>query len=70
MGVGRMLIIAGIVLLVAGLLVTVGGRFFGLGRLPGDVVVRRNNYTFYFPIVTSLILSVILTLVLWIFNRR
>ena len=70
MGLGRLLIIAGLVLLVAGLVVSFGSRFFGLGRLPGDIVVRRNNFTFYFPIVTSILLSIILTLVMWLFNRR
>jgi Protein of unknown function (DUF2905) len=67
---GRLLIVAGLVLLIAGLVVSFGGRFFGLGRLPGDIVVRRNNFTFYFPVVTSLLLSVILTIVLWFFSRR
>jgi hypothetical protein len=70
MGIGRLLIVAGLVLLIAGVLITVGGRFLGLGRLPGDVVIRRNNYTFYFPIVTSIVLSILLTLVMWLFNRR
>jgi hypothetical protein len=70
MGMGRMLIIAGLVLLIAGVVVTWGGRFFGSGRLPGDIVVRRNNFTFYFPIVTSLLLSIILTVVMWLFSRR
>jgi hypothetical protein len=70
MGIGRLLIVAGLVLLIAGVVITVGGRFFGLGRLPGDIVVRRNNFTFYFPIVTSILLSIILTLVMWLFNRR
>jgi fumarate reductase subunit D len=69
-GLGRTLIIVGVVLLVAGLLVTVVGRFTPLGRLPGDIVVRRSNFTFYFPIVTSIVLSVLLTLVMWFFQRR
>ena len=70
MGMGRLLIIAGLVILIAGVVVTWGGRFFGLGRLPGDIVVRRNNFTFYFPIVTSLLLSIILTVAMWLFSRR
>ena len=41
----------------------------GLGRLPGDIVIERENFRFYFPIVTSLIISVILSLVLWLLNR-
>jgi hypothetical protein len=70
MGIGRMLIIAGAILILAGLVITVGGRFFGIGRLPGDIVVKRQNFTFYFPIVTSLLLSVLMTLVMWLFSRR
>jgi len=69
MGVGRLLIIAGVILIVAGLLLSIGGRF-GLGRLPGDIVIRRNNFSFYFPLATSLILSVILTLAMWLFSKR
>lgn len=69
-GLGRTLIILGVVLLVAGLLISFVGRFTSLGRLPGDIVVRRSNFTFYFPIVTSILLSVILTLVMWFFQRR
>jgi hypothetical protein len=70
MGVGRLLIMAGIVLIIVGVLVSVAGRFTSLGRLPGDVVYRRGNFTFYFPIVTSILLSVVLTLVIWLLGRR
>ena len=68
---GRTLIILGIVLVLAGVLVTFGERLpIKLGRLPGDIVIRGKNSVFYFPIITSLLLSVILTLVMWIFQRR
>lgn len=70
MGIGRTLIIAGAVLVLAGLLITVGGKLTGLGRLPGDIVIRRSNFTFYFPVMTSIVLSVLLTLVMWLVNRR
>ena len=70
MGFGRTLIVIGLVLVVVGALVSVAGRYTSLGRLPGDIVYRRNNFTFYFPIVTSLLLSVLLTLVMWFFSRR
>ncbi len=70
MGVGRMLITLGIVLVVLGLLVTFAGRLpFRIGRLPGDIAYRGKNTTFYFPVVTCLLLSVILSLVLWIVRR-
>jgi hypothetical protein len=70
MNVGRLLILAGVVLVALGVIVTLAGRFTPLGRLPGDIVFRRGNFTFYFPVVTSIVLSVLLTLVLWLFSRR
>ncbi|HEX4441492.1 MAG TPA: DUF2905 domain-containing protein [Thermoanaerobaculia bacterium] len=63
-----LLIGAGVVLLLAGLAWPWLSRY--LGRLPGDVVVRRENFTFVFPVVTCIVLSVILTLLLWLFGRR
>jgi hypothetical protein len=66
--VARLLIVLGVVLVVAGLLWPLLSRL-GLGRLPGDIVVRREGFTFYFPLVTSLLLSGLLTLVLWLFRR-
>ncbi|QGZ96276.1 DUF2905 domain-containing protein [Terricaulis silvestris] len=64
----RALIIAGIVLLALGLLWPWLSKL-GLGRLPGDIVVRRENFSLYFPIVTSLIASAVLTLLFWLFRR-
>jgi hypothetical protein len=70
MGLGRVLVLSGIVLVVVGLLVMLAGRFTPLGRMPGDIVYRRGNFTFYFPVVTSILLSILLTAVLWLFSRR
>jgi hypothetical protein len=71
MGLGRILIIVGIVFIAFGLLVTLGDRLpFRIGRLPGDVVIRGRNSVFYFPLMTSLLLSLLLSLVLWIISRR
>lgn len=68
---GRMLIIAGLLLLVLGVLVILGERLpIRLGRLPGDIVVRGKNTAFYFPVVTCIVISVILTAIMWLFNRR
>ena len=64
----RILIVAGIILLVAGLLWPYLTRL-GLGRLPGDIVIERQNFRFYFPLVTSLVISVVLTLLFWLFRR-
>ncbi len=69
-GFGRPLIILGIILVVVGIALTFGGRLpVRLGRLPGDIVYRSRNTTFYFPIVTCVVLSVIVTVVMWIFGR-
>jgi len=69
--VGRALITLGILLVVVGLAVEFGPRLpFRLGRLPGDIYIDGKNTTFYFPIVTCILVSVLLTLVMWLFNRR
>ncbi len=65
MDIGRVLIVLGALLLVAGLLFIVAEKL-GLGRLPGDVVYRSDRLTVYFPIVTCIILSVLLTLGMWL----
>lgn len=67
---GKLLIVLGVVLLVAGILLTLFGRAnLPLGRLPGDIVYRGKNTTFYFPLATSLLLSVLLSLVLYVVGR-
>ena len=68
MDIRRILIVAGIVLVAAGLLWPYITRL-GLGRLPGDIVIERGNFRFYFPLVTSILVSVALTLVFWLFRR-
>lgn len=68
-GMGRALIAAGVLLVALGALMAWGGQWLGLGRLPGDIVVRRGNFTFYFPIMTMLAISILLTLI-WRLLRR
>jgi hypothetical protein len=69
--VGRTLILIGIVLVVLGLLVTLGERLpIRFGRLPGDIVIRGKNGAFYFPVMTCVLLSIVLSLVMWLLNRR
>lgn len=65
----NLLIGVGIILLFTGLLLKLGLNLKWLGRLPGDVVLRRQNFTFYFPLTTSLLLSLFLSLVLFILMR-
>jgi hypothetical protein len=67
--IGRILLVVGGVLLVLGLVLTFAGRLPFLGRMPGDLVYRRGNFTLYFPIVTSIVLSLLLTAILWLFRR-
>jgi formate hydrogenlyase subunit 3/multisubunit Na+/H+ antiporter MnhD subunit len=64
----RFLIVSGLVLVAAGLLWPFLGRI-GLGRLPGDIVVERDHVSFYFPIVTCLVFSLLLSVVFWVFHR-
>jgi multisubunit Na+/H+ antiporter MnhG subunit len=65
---GKMLILMGAILILIGVLFSVGSKI-GLGRLPGDIVYQKGNFTFYFPLMTSLLLSLLLTLLLWIFRK-
>jgi hypothetical protein len=70
--VGRTLIVVGVLLVVAGGLLVLFGRTgipFGLGRLPGDIYVKRDGFTFYLPITTSIVVSVVLSAVLWLLRR-
>lgn len=76
-GIGRWLIGLGVVLAVIGALLSlaprlpgVSGAFGWLGRLPGDILIKRENVTFYFPLATSLLVSVVLTLLFYILSRR
>lgn len=64
----RLLIIIGIGLLMAGLLWPLITKL-GLGRLPGDIAIRKDNFAFYFPITTSIIISLLLTLVFWLLRK-
>ncbi len=70
MGMGRTLIVLGAILVAVGLLLMIGERLpIRLGRLPGDLVFRGKNRVFYFPLVTCLLVSVVLSIVMWLFNR-
>ncbi len=67
---GKLLVVFGLILLVVGVVFLLVGRTnFPPGRLPGDVVYRGKNTTFYFPLATSILLSVVLSLVLWVIGR-
>lgn len=68
--VGRLLVVFGLVIVAAGVLLLLMGRVPWLGRLPGDIHIQRGNWTFYFPLGTSIVLSLLLSLVLWLIARR
>jgi hypothetical protein len=67
---GKLLVILGIVVVAAGFLVMLGSRFspLGLGKLPGDIGIKGKNWSFYFPIVTCLVISLVLTAIIWLIN--
>ena len=69
-GLGKYIMLAGLVLFVIGLVVTFADRVPFLGRLPGDIHIERNGFSFHFPIVTCIVISVVASLVLWLISKR
>ncbi len=69
-GLAKLLIIFGVVLALLGGLLMVVGKIPFIGRLPGDIYIQRENFTFYFPLATSLLISILLTLLFSLFSRR
>ena len=67
---GKLLIFSGLLLVAIGVLVTLSPKFPWLGHLPGDLLVQRERFTFYFPLATSLLLSFLLTLLIKLFSKR
>lgn len=67
---GKLLILFGVVLALVGGLLLLVGKVPWLGRLPGDIVVRRENWSVYFPLTTSIVISILLTLLFNLFGRR
>jgi hypothetical protein len=68
--VGKILIAFGVLIALAGIVLVLVGRVPWIGQLPGDIHFQRGNFTFYFPLATSLLLSVVLTLILYLLGRR
>lgn len=66
---GRLIITLGIIITVVGIIITFGSKI-GLGRLPGDIFLKKGNVTFYFPILTSIMVSILLTIIVNLFFRR
>jgi uncharacterized membrane protein YidH (DUF202 family) len=66
---GKSLIVIGLVIALVGVILSFAGRIPWLGRLPGDIYLKRENFTFYFPLATCIIVSIILSLILWFFRK-
>jgi len=66
---GKMLLIFGILMVIVGLFLMFGSKVPFIGKLPGDIVIRKGNFTFYFPLATSILLSVLLTILFSIFRK-
>ena len=68
--IAKTLIMVGIVLILAGLAWTVLGKIPGFGKLPGDILIKRENFTFYFPLMTCLLISAVLSLIFYFWNHK
>ncbi len=66
---GKWLIVLGLAIATAGVILTFAGKIHWLGRLPGDIYIKRDNFTFYFPLATCIIISAIVTFLLWLFRK-
>ena len=67
---GKTLIIFGAILIALGVVFTLGGKFSWFGRLPGDICIQKKNFTFFFPLTTSILISIILSFVMILLKRR
>jgi uncharacterized protein HemY len=68
--IGKSLILVGLLLALLGGLILAGGKIPWIGKLPGDILIRKKNFTFYFPLTTGIIISIILSLLFWFLNRK
>lgn len=68
-GFGKSLIVFGLIIAALGVVLTFAGKIPWLGRLPGDIYVKCDNFTFYFPLATSILVSVILSVILWLLRK-
>lgn len=66
---GKNLILIGIVIVAAGILLMLAGKLPWIGKLPGDIFIKRDNFSFYFPLTTCIILSALISFILWLLRR-
>ncbi|MCF6147121.1 MAG: DUF2905 domain-containing protein [Candidatus Kuenenia sp.] len=67
---GKILIAIGVIMIIIGVLFLFGNKIPFLGRLPGDVAIQKKNFSFYFPITTCIIISIILSLIMWLLSKK
>ena len=67
---GKSIVFIGIVLIIVGLLMTIAGKIPGVGKLPGDIFIKKSNFSFYFPLSTCILLSIILSAVMCFFGKK
>lgn len=67
--IGKFLILVGVIIIIIGALLLLAGKIPYIGRLPGDIVIQRKNFTFYFPLATSILLSLLITFIMWLIGR-
>jgi hypothetical protein len=68
--IGKLLMVFGVIMIIVGAFIWLGGKIPGIGRLPGDIFIKREHFTFYFPIVTCIIISIVLSLIFGLFGRK
>ena len=67
---GKILIFIGLLLAILGIIFVIGNKIPFIGKLPGDIAVERKNYSFYLPVTTCIIISIVISFVLWLFSRK
>jgi hypothetical protein len=67
---GKFLVILGVIIIILGVLLTFAGKLPFIGRLPGDIVIERKNFVFYFPLATSILLSIIISIILSLLSKK
>jgi len=68
--IGKIIVFFGLLLVVIGFIFMLGSKLPFVGKLPGDIAIERKNYSFYFPVTTCIIISILLSFILWLFNKR
>jgi len=68
-GLGKLLILLGVFIILIGLLLLIGEKIPWVGRLPGDIIIKKEKFSLYFPITTCILISILLTFLFWIFRR-